>query len=145
MLDHQLWIRIAQQGEIVHIDGTWAAARYHAGAKNRAQAVEFGREAFRVLNWASQEPSLASALAQAGRRADAAAQRVNARYLLDGGQPASSLGAWLRALIIHPPTALARLNLPVSALLDMIGLGRVRNLFLKLRRDRLNKRFMKES
>jgi glycosyltransferase involved in cell wall biosynthesis len=140
MLDHQLWIRIAEQGEIVHIDETWAAARYHAGAKNRAQPVEFGREAFRVLAWASQEPGLAPALAQAGRRADAAAQRVNARYLLDGGQPAPSLGAWMRALMIHPPTALARLNLPVSALLDMIGLGRIRNLFLEFRRDRLNKR-----
>lgn len=145
MLDHQLWIRIAEQGEIVHVDETWAAARYHAGAKNRAQPVEFGREAFRVLDWASQEPALAPALAQAGRRADAAAQRVNARYLLDGGQPAPSLAAWMRALLIHPPTALVRLNLPVSALLDIIGLGRVRNLFLELRRDRLNKRSMKES
>ncbi len=69
LLDHQLWIRLAEQGEIVHVNETWAAARYHAGAKNRAQAVGFSREAFRVLDWASKEPSLAPALAQAGRRA----------------------------------------------------------------------------
>jgi glycosyltransferase involved in cell wall biosynthesis len=145
MLDHQLWIRIAEQGEIVHINETWAAARYHAAAKNRAQAAEFGREAFRILGWASKEPSLAPAMAHAGRRARAAAQRVDARYLLDGGQPAPSLRAWLRALLIHPPTALARLNLPVSALLDIAGLRRLRDLFLEHRRDRLNEGNVKES
>ena len=139
MLDHQLWIRIAEQGEIVHVNETWAAARYHAGAKNRAQAVEFGREAFRVFDWASKEPSLAPVLARSRRRALASVQRVSARYLLDGGQPMPALKAWLRALIIHPPTALARLNLPGSALLDIIGLGQLRDLFLKKRRERLNR------
>jgi hypothetical protein len=52
MLDHHLWIRLAQQGRILHIPQIWSAARYHAEAKNRAKAAEFGREAFRVLDWA---------------------------------------------------------------------------------------------
>ena len=133
LLDHQLWIRIAEQGEIVHINKTWAAARYHAGAKNRAQAVEFGREAFRVFDWASKEPSLAPVLARSRRRALASVQRVNARYLLDGGQPMPALKAWMRALLIHPPTALARLNLPASALLNLSGLGALREAVLRLR------------
>ncbi|HQV94448.1 MAG TPA: glycosyltransferase family 2 protein, partial [Anaerolineales bacterium] len=47
LLDHHLWIRIAQHGKILHVNQTWAAARYHAEAKNRAKAAEFGREAFR--------------------------------------------------------------------------------------------------
>ena len=38
MLDHQLWIKIAMQGPLVHVDQTWSAARYHPLAKNRAQA-----------------------------------------------------------------------------------------------------------
>ena len=139
LLDHQLWIRIAERSEIIHVNETWAAARYHAGAKNRAQAIGFSREAFRVLDWASKEKSLASALAQAGRRAPASAQRFNARYLLDGGQPKAALHAWMHALILHPPTALARLNLAGSALLDLMGLGRVRTLILERRRARLNK------
>jgi glycosyltransferase involved in cell wall biosynthesis len=139
MLDHQLWIRIAEQGEIVHINETWAAARYHAGAKNRAQAAEFGREAFRILDWASKDPELIPVLAHSKRRALAAANRVDARYLLDSGQPTSALNAWMRALVIHPPTALARLNLPGSALLDIVGLGRFRDLYLEQRRNRLNK------
>jgi hypothetical protein len=145
MLDHQLWIRIAEQGEIVHVNETWAAARYHAGAKNRAQPAEFGREAFRVLDWASKEPSLAPVLARSRSRALASVQRVNARYLLDGSQPIPALKAWMRALIIHPPTALARLNLSTSALLEIIGLGQVRNLILEQRRERLKKENMKES
>ncbi len=41
MLDHQLWIKLAAQGQIVHFNQTWAAARYHPLAKNRAQAPGF--------------------------------------------------------------------------------------------------------
>ena len=62
LLDHQYWIRIAQQGKIIHIPQTWAAARYHAAAKNRAKATEFGCEAFRILDWAKSQPGLAEAV-----------------------------------------------------------------------------------
>jgi hypothetical protein len=137
LLDHQLWIRIAEQTDILHVNETWAAARYHAAAKNRSQPVGFSREAFRVLDWASKEPSLAPVLSKAGVRARASAERFNARYLLDAGQPKNSLQAWMRALIIHPPSALARLNLPVAALLDLTGLGRVRTFILERRQARL--------
>jgi GT2 family glycosyltransferase len=144
LLDHQLWIRIAEQAGIVHVNETWAAARYHAAAKNRAQATGFSREAFRVLDWASKEPGLAPALEQAGRRAPASAERFNARYLLDDGQPIQALRAWMRALILHPPTALGRLNLFFSAILEIIGLGRVRTLILERRRARVGKTIHKE-
>jgi len=145
LLDHQLWIRIAEQGEIVHVNETWAAARYHAGAKNRARAAEFGREAFRISDWVSKEPTLAPVLARVRSRALASAQRVDARYLLDSGQPVSALRAWTRALMLHPPTALVRLNLPVSSLLEIIGMGKIRDLYLERRRGRLNKTNVKES
>lgn len=137
LLDHQLWIRLAEQGQIFHINETLAAARYHADAKNLAQPAGFSEEAFRVLDWASKEPSLTPALAQAGKRAPASVQRFNARYLLDGGQPGAALKAWFKALTLHPPTALARLNLAGSAILDLIGLRRVRTFFLERRRARL--------
>ncbi len=140
MLDHQLWIKLAQQGKIVHADQTWAAARFHPQAKNRAQAPGFGREAFRILDWALRDQSLAPVLARIARRARASACRVNARYLLDGGQPRPALRAWMRAFALHPPTALARLNLFGSALLDLIGLGRVREVVLNRRSRRLNNR-----
>ncbi len=135
MLDHQLWIKLAAQGPIVHVNETWAAARYHPLAKNRAQAPGFAREAFRVLDWAETQSDLAPILQRVQRRARASVQRVNARYLLDDGQTWNALKAWTRALSIHPPTALARLNLLGSALLNLIGMNRIRVAILKRRQS----------
>ncbi|MEO8355664.1 MAG: glycosyltransferase family 2 protein [Chloroflexota bacterium] len=134
LLDHHLWIRIAQQGKILHVPQVWAAARYHAQAKNRLKAAEFGREAFRILDWARSEPRLTGTVSKVGRRAHASAHRVDARYRLDAGQSTSALRAWSRALVIHPPTALKRLNIFVSAILHMLGLNRLRELILQRRR-----------
>ena len=135
LLDHHLWIRLAAQGRILHIPQTWAAARHHAAAKNRAHAAAFGREAFRILDWAKTDARLAPLLSPISHRAHASAHRINARYLLDGGQPSASLAAWTRALFIHPPTALARLNLLGSALLNLSGLGKLRERILKNRKS----------
>ena len=139
MLDHFLWIQIAQRGKILHADQTWASARYHAEAKNRAKAAEFGRDAFRILEKVKQDKDLAPILAKVERRARAAAHRVDARYLLDGGQPAAALSAWMRALLLHPPTALARMNIFVSAVLNLLGLGMLREKILKQREARYQK------
>ena len=141
LLDHHLWLRIALQGRILHVAQTWAAARYHAEAKNRARAAEFGHEAFRILDWAQRtQPELASIMDKIKRRARASAHRVDARYLLDGGRPWAALNAWVRALFIHPPTALARLNILVSALLELSGLGRLREIYLRRRQARFKGR-----
>ena len=136
LLDHHLWIRITQQGKILHVNQTWAAARYHAEAKNRAKAAKFGREAFRILENVARDDHLAPVLAKVNRRAHASAHRVDARYLLDGGQPAAALSAWMRALFIHPPTALARLNIFASAILNLFGLGKLRSAILRNREAR---------
>ncbi|HEU4746316.1 MAG TPA: glycosyltransferase family 2 protein [Anaerolineales bacterium] len=138
MLDHHLWIRLAQLGRILHVSQVWSAARYHPQAKNRARAAEFGREAFRVLDWAKKQPELAESVSKVKRRALASAHRYDSRYLLDGGQAASALGAWFRALFIHPPTALARLNIFVSALLTLTGLSRLRKAVLRRRQRKLS-------
>jgi glycosyltransferase involved in cell wall biosynthesis len=138
MLDHQLWIRLAQRGRILHVPQVWSAARYHPEAKNRARAAEFGQEAFRVLDWAKSQPGLAEAVRGVERRAHASAQRYDARYLLDGGQPGAALVAWLRALLLHPPTALQRLNILASALLALTGLSRLREAVLRRRQRRLS-------
>ena len=136
LLDHFLWIQLAQHGRILHANQTWAAARYHAEAKNRAKAAEFGREAFRILDSVMQDKKLAPVLATVIRRARASAHRVDARYLLDGGQPTAALSAWMCALFIHPPTALARMNLFVSAILNLFGLGKLRSMILQIREAR---------
>ena len=133
LLDHHLWIRIAQQGKILHVPQNWSAARYHAEAKNRAKAAEFGQEAFRILAWAKSQAGLAEVVSGVGRRAHASAHRVDTRYLLDGGRPMSALRAWMHALFIHPPTALARFNIFASALLQISGLNALREYVLKVR------------
>jgi GT2 family glycosyltransferase len=136
LLDHHLWIRIARFGKILHVPKIWSAARYHAEAKNRAKAAEFGQEAFRILAWAKNQAGLAEAISGVERRARASTNRVDARYLLDGGRPASALLAWTRALLIHPPTALARLNIFAAAILKILGLDQLRALYLKSRSKR---------
>jgi len=138
LLDHQLWIRLVQQGRILHIPQIWSAARYHPGAKNRARAAEFGREAFRLLSWAKSQPELSEILSKVKRRSLASAHRYDARYLLDSGQTLSALRAWLRALIIHPPTALGRMNLFISAMLILTGLGKLREAILRRRQRKLS-------
>jgi len=135
MLDHQLWIKLAAQGPIIHVNQTWSAARYHPLAKNRAQAPGFAREAFRILDWAQTQSDLAPILQRVQPRARASVQRVNARYLLDDGQSWNALKAWMHALSIHPPTALARLNLFGSSLLNLIGMNRIRLAILKRRQS----------
>lgn len=138
LLDHLLWIQIAKQGKILHVNQTWAAARYHAEAKNVSKAAEFGREAFRILETIAQDKDLAKALLSVDRRAHASAFRVDARYLLDGGYPAKALQQWFRALLIHPPTALGRMNIFVSSLLNLLGLGKMRQAVLAQRKKKLS-------
>ena len=134
LLDHQLWLRIAALGRIVHVSQTWSAARYHVQAKNLVKAPEFGREAFGILEWAAADEHLSPVLASVSRRARASAYRVDARYLLDGDQPRASLKAWMQAFFIHPPTALARLNILASDLLALAGLQKVRAWVLERRK-----------
>ncbi|MFO3798088.1 MAG: hypothetical protein ACK8QZ_12560, partial [Anaerolineales bacterium] len=73
LLDHHLWIRLAQVGEMIYVPQTWAAARYHPQAKNRRQALMFGEEAKRIFHWAERQPSLAPILQPIRRRAYAGA------------------------------------------------------------------------
>ncbi|MGE5379077.1 MAG: hypothetical protein ACM3XO_28800, partial [Bacteroidota bacterium] len=109
---------------------------FHPDAKNRHLATEFPKEGFRILDWAKGQPDLSDAMARVGKRSLASAHRVNARYQLDAGQPRESLRAWFTAFSIHPPTALKRLNLLVSALLQLIGLNRLREYVLHRRQQK---------
>jgi glycosyltransferase involved in cell wall biosynthesis len=117
MLDHQLWIRMARLAPIRHvraeinsepapIQGLWAAARHHAGAKNISQAAGFGRETLEVLKWMQTEPDLTGLIAQNHRHVLAGAYRLNARYLLDDGLIGQALVSYWRAFINWPSFAL---------------------------------------
>ena len=103
-----------------------------------AKAAEFGREAFRILETIAQDKDLAATLHKIDRRAHASAFRVDARYLLDGGMPAQALRAWFRALFIYPPVALKRMNIFVSSVLSLFGLGKLREAVLQRRKKDLS-------
>jgi glycosyltransferase involved in cell wall biosynthesis len=135
MLDHHLWLRMARIAPIHHVQQVWAAARYHPGAKNVAQAAGFGQDALRILTWMEGQPDLASRLSANRRRIEAGAHRLNARYLLDGGQPAPALRAYGRALSRSPRFALQHWHRMLYAALSLVGGGKLANLFY---RDRKN-------
>jgi GT2 family glycosyltransferase len=138
LLDHQLWIRLAVLGEPRHVNQTWAAARYHAAAKNISRAALFGAEAFKILEWAAAEPTVAPVFRTIRPLAEASAHRVNARYLLDAGKPGQSLREWVKALVIHPRAALGRLNILFGAIMELAGLRTLRRTMLEARARRLN-------
>jgi len=106
MLDHHLWLRVARLAPILHVKQVWAAARHHPGAKNVTQAPGFGQETLRLLAWMETQPDLAPLLTADRRRIEAGAFRLNARYLLDGEQPAPALRSYARALVRDPGYAL---------------------------------------
>lgn len=137
LLDHHLWLRVARQGPILHVAEEWAAARFHAGAKNVAQASRFGEEALRIADWLANDPAYAELYARNRAKVWAGAHRMNARYLLDGGQAGAALLAYLRGLFTHPGTVLPEWHRMVFALLSLIGLNRLGEVYYRLKRCRV--------
>ncbi len=121
LLDHHLWLRLAQQAPIRHAPAVWAAARHHPGAKNVAHAAGFGQEAFRILAWMQTQPDLAPLLNAHRRRIEAGAYRLQARYLLDGGLPGSALLSYARAFWRSPVFTLQHWHRIIYAFLSLLG------------------------
>jgi glycosyltransferase involved in cell wall biosynthesis len=98
MLDHHLWIRVAEQYNIHHMPDTLAASRYHPQAKNVAIAEEFSKEIYRVIEWVRNHPTLRDRFQKDQRRILGGAYRLSARYLLDGDLPKQAFIDYVRAL-----------------------------------------------
>jgi GT2 family glycosyltransferase len=139
LLDHHLWLRMAQLAGIRYLPKTLAAARYHASAKNIAQPVAFSREAYRIADWMATQPALAERLARDGKRIRAGLHSLSAFYLVEGGQPTAALRDYGRGFAAHPPTVLRAWRRVLLALLNLLGLGRLKALYLALRRRKINR------
>jgi glycosyltransferase involved in cell wall biosynthesis len=133
LLDHHLWLRMAALAPMVYIPQTLAAARYHAEAKNLARTADFGREAFRIVDWMRATPALAPVFEPNQHRILAGAHRLDAFYLLDGGFYAKALKAYGQAFRYNPPVALRESHRIGYALLALLGLSRLRELYVKVR------------
>ena len=133
MLDHHLWIRIAQLAPVLYAGGSegenqarslpWAAARHHPGAKNVSQSPGFSNEIMRILEWMHTVPDLERIVQKDRRGVRAGAYRLSARYLLDGGKYREALRSYLLATGSKPGYALKHWHRILYAVLSGIGLG----------------------
>lgn len=138
LLDHHLWLRMALRAPLVYVPGArWSAARFHAAAKNVAQAGAFGRDAYRIAEWLSSAPEFASLMPRNRRKVWAGAHRLNAFYLLDGGQPGAALRAYWKAFWQSPAAVLPDWYRILYALLSPLGLSGLRRAYLDQRKKRL--------
>jgi glycosyltransferase involved in cell wall biosynthesis len=133
LLDHLLWIKIAQQGEIVHVEQTWAAARYHQMAKNIARPLEFVQEVERIAAWIESQPSLSAALTSHRKRILAGKHCLSAFYLVEGGEARRALWHYRQAFWAHPPTLMRSWKRLAYALLSLIGLEKAHQLYVSAR------------
>ncbi len=125
LLDHHLWLRIAACWPLRYLPRTLARARYHAAAKNLAQAERFGEEAFRLVNWMQDEPALRDAFAAHRRDILAGAHRLDAYYQVEAGRYGAGVRAYARAFGFSPIVVLEDWKRVLYALAGTFGLGAV--------------------
>jgi glycosyltransferase involved in cell wall biosynthesis len=136
LLDHQLWLRLAQQAPMLYLPETLSAARFHSQSKNVARASAFGEEAFRIIEWMRQDPQLNDLFEKNKNKILAGAHRFNARYLLDGEQPRDAFKAYLHCLALDPLTALPEWYRIIYSLAAMAGLGNLKQLHPRWRKKK---------
>ena len=125
LLDHQLWLRLAQLAGMTYLPETLSAARFHSESKNVSHASEFSQEVYLILDWMKSQPRLAETLKRKRRRIEAGASRLSAYYLLEGGQPGKSLAEYGKSLRLHPATTLRDWRRVGYAFLSLLGLGKM--------------------
>jgi glycosyltransferase involved in cell wall biosynthesis len=133
LLDHHLWLRMARLAPMVYVPKTLAAARYHAEAKNLARTAEFGQEAFRIVAWMQSSPEFGEAFRRDERRIRGGAQRFGAFYRLEGGNYAAALKSYVKAFYYSPRVVLRETHRVIFAILGLLGLGRLRGVYMAVR------------
>lgn len=137
LLDHELWLRVAQQAPMKYLPQRLAAARVHAGAKNVAHTPEYGKDAYRLVAWMPTQPGLEARFHRLRRRIWAGAHRINARYLLDGGQAKASLRAYLKGFAASPGVVLPEFHRILFAAISLVvNVDRLRSAYLQRRKRR---------
>jgi glycosyltransferase involved in cell wall biosynthesis len=140
LLDHHLWLRLVRRAPMVYVRERWAAARFHQGAKNVNQAPNFGREADRLVDWIATQQEFKAEWRRLEQKIRAGADRMNGRYLLDGGLARESLRRYLRGLFRHPATILPEWRRIVYAAASRwVNLEKVRSNYLQKRARQLNR------
>jgi hypothetical protein len=133
VLDHELWIRMALQGPLLHVPSYWAVERTHMHAKTVAQAGGWVDEAERFLAQAEGDEALSPILQRHHRRIYASLDAFAGRRLIDAGHYRQAVRRFVRAMIRYPPVALRYWYKFVQASVSAIGLA---SLFFGYRKTR---------
>jgi glycosyltransferase involved in cell wall biosynthesis len=136
LLDHQLWLRIAENFPIGHISRLLAVARFHEGAKNVARAADFGKDAREVYLWMKDEPGMVKEFERSEKKILAGVHWINGRYLSEAGQPWQALKENVKSLVLYPPTALRDWRRILFTILQMAGLGLIKESYTRRRASR---------
>ena len=127
LLDHHLWLRIAEKSRIAYSGKLWAAARYHAAAKNLAQARFFGEEAFRLADWMKETPEFEQIYRDHEQEILGGAEWLNAYYQSVSGAPRLALQAYWKSFRYDPGRVLKdwkRILFTLGSLFGLEKLGR---------------------
>ena len=137
LLDHHLWLRMAQFAPIVYTPQILAAARYHDDAKNIAQAEKFGADAFNILDWMKTQLALREKLEENKLEIMAGAHHLDAFYLVEAGKMRAGLSAYWRTFRYNPRTALKSWKRILYAFVGLLGLTRVRDIYVNMQKKNL--------
>ena len=133
ILDHELWVRIAAQGPILHVPRFLAAERTHPAAKTMAAAAEFAGEARKLIAWAEASADLGPLIAAHRPRVQASLECFAARRMIDARRYAEALRLFARGFRQQPGVPLRYWYKILQAKMGLLGLE---GLFLWYRRTR---------
>lgn len=140
MLDHQLWLRMGLEAGMRYVPQCWAGAHYHEDCKNLAQAAEFGKEAFRIVDWMAQEPRFEALYTVNAPYIKAGAERINGFYLLDAKEYQASFTSYWHGFLLSPEIIMPDWYRMIFALFAPLGLEKLRSQRIQKRSERLNAR-----
>jgi len=134
ILDHELWVRIAADYPIRHVDEYWAVERTHEDAKTIAMSARFVDEAFRFVEGLRVEPKFEDVFRVHDRKIRAGLHIFSARRLIDSGEPRKALGHFSEAWRITPEAVLKVWYKWLQALGGAMGLGKLFLFYREIRR-----------
>jgi len=133
ILDHELWIRMAAEAPLLHVNEFWAVERTHPAAKTIAQAKTFVDEAFRLIPGLETEPIFDKHFKTDSRNIYAGLHIFAGRRLIDAGDSAQALSHFQQAWKLSPKRVIKVWYKVLQALGGRMGVG---SLFLAYRRMR---------
>jgi len=133
ILDHSLWIRIAANYPILHVDEYWAVERTHPDAKTTALAPKFVEEAFQFIPSLEKLPAFSPAFSAHHNHIYGGLHVFAGRRYIDAGQPRVALRHFWQALRFSPRQVFRYWYKVIQAAGEAIGMN---DLFLSYRKTR---------